>query len=335
MPMPIPGNIQVLRTAVVPAILNQLYLRKTEDLLFPRLSTELTVGTETAFFPWMGKMPKMRLWTGARQVNMPALETYQVTVQPWENTYGIDVYALADTGGGAYDRMMVDFAESAAWNPEWQLRDLVQGTGVQTGTRQIGTDGVTHWNASHPVDIYNAGAGTFCNDFGTAGVSLGSPSATVGGYLSQTTLSSVCAYVQTIKAQDGERLGVTPTDLMVPVQLEYLAKSLLQTQYLAPQTLGSAYGTITTVGTSDNVLSKMGLNLIVNRNLTNTKGWYLFDLSKAAKPFFRVMRQAPQFVTRQNPDDPAVFDQRTFLYGVDSRECPAFGPPFLSFRSGI
>ena len=54
--------------------------------------------------------------------------------------------------------------------------------------------------------------------------------------------------MQTIKAQDGERLGVTPTDLMVPVQLEYLAQSLIQTQYLAPQTLGSAYGTITTVG---------------------------------------------------------------------------------------
>lgn len=335
MPAIIPANLQIAFASVNPA-LTALYAQQAKDMVWSAVSTEMPAATRTVVLPYMDRIAKMRLWVGARQVNFPAVEQYTVTVQPFENTQGIDLWALADDQYSVYGPQMQMLVSSAVENPEYQLRDLIENTGAQTGSRQFGYDGLAHWSTAHPVDVYNAAEGTYCNDFGTAGVSLGTPSATVGGYLNPTTYASVLAYAKTIKRQDGEIYGVSPDTLMVPTSLETMGQAILQTQYLASPTIGSAWGQLTgQVGTADNVLARQGVNLLVNKRLTNTKAWYVLDTGQVVKPFLRVVHEAPVFTARNQPQDPVVFDLHSALYGVHSQECPAWGPSFLSFRSGV
>jgi phage major head subunit gpT-like protein len=47
--------------------------------------------------------------------------------------------------------------------------------------------------------------------------------------------------------------------------------------------------------------------------------WYLLDTSRSLKPIIFQDRQGMQFVTMDNPNDEAVFTNKTFRYGVDCR----------------
>jgi len=53
--------------------------------------------------------------------------------------------------------------------------------------------------------------------------------------------------------------------------------------------------------------------------------WYLMDLSRPIKPIILQMRQAPQFVAMDRPDDENVFMRKKFRYGVDDRKNVGYG----------
>ena len=53
------------------------------------------------------------------------------------------------------------------------------------------------------------------------------------------------------------------------------------------------------------------------------------------KPFGWVLNQAPQIIPRTSPTDPAMFDNRTMIWGVEAVGVAVWAPPFLSSRSGL
>lgn len=61
--------------------------------------------------------------------------------------------------------------------------------------------------------------------------------------------------------------------------------------------------------------------------------WYLFDVSRAIKPLVFQSRRAPEFVSKNRPDDDNVFMQRKFLYGADRRDNAGFGLWQLAYVS--
>lgn len=57
-----------------------------------------------------------------------------------------------------------------------------------------------------------------------------------------------------------------------------------------------------------------------------TPPWFVMDLSRAwMKPLIFQSRKTPEFVSRTRADDPAVFDNNTYLFGADARYNAAFG----------
>jgi phage major head subunit gpT-like protein len=52
------------------------------------------------------------------------------------------------------------------------------------------------------------------------------------------------------------------------------------------------------------------------------------------KPFIFQQRQVPTYVMRTAPTDPAVFDRRTYLHGIDARGNFGVTFPFLSVKCG-
>jgi phage major head subunit gpT-like protein len=293
---------------------------------------------------WSGKMPKARPWYGSRVVHEPTLQTYSVTPVPYELTVGIDQFKFDDSavnGQSPYWRLLPDVAAQWRKQPEYELRDLLEGTGIQgTTARQAGPDGLSAFNTAHPIDFYNPGfnfgglftAGTYCNDFASGGQTIGGT--LIGGALSATALLSMLAYMKMIPGEDGEVLGITPNMLMVPPTLEFEVNFVLKAAFYAPPSWGAFSPQSSQVGAADNMVARMGVSPIINPFLRNTKNWYLMDTTHNLKPLLWITRNAPVQVPRLNPADPIVFDSHRYTWGGWDRVAAAWGFNWLIARSG-
>lgn len=299
---------------------------------YPEYTT--TVPTDTTVFEdgWIGRMPKMRVWTGPRIVNEPAPQTYQVSVITYENTYGFDRFHMDDDKMGVYYPILIDLALQAKRWPEFELRDLLENAGAQTGARQNGLDGLSFFNTAHPVDLYDSSKGTYSNDFTGGGMSISGQ--TVGGALSPTAFGTLCEYMMTLKAEDGERLGIVPNLLMVPSNLKAEAEYILKNTFSAPQSWGTWGSLGTQVGAADNIYKRFGVDYIVNKNLISATKWYLADTTKAVKPLRWILREAPVFAPMVNETDWNVFANHEYLWGCYGRATPAWAYSWLMARSG-
>lgn len=301
-------------------------------IVYPEYTTTVPTDTTVWLDGWIGRMNKMRVWTGPRIVNEPAPQTYSVSVLPYENTYKFDRFHADDDQYGVYYPMLLDLALQAKRWPEFELRDLLENTGAQTGTRQVGLDGLTFFNTAHPIDLYDSTKGTYVNDFTGGGVVISSVN--VGGALSAVAFGTLAEYMMTLKAEDNERLGVIPNLMLIPPNLKAEAEYILKNTFSAPQQWGTFGNLGTQVGASDNIYKRFGVDYTVNHYLNSATKWYLGDTTKAVKPLRWVQHTAPVFTPRVNENDPVVFDNHAFLWGVWARATPAWSYSWLLARSG-
>lgn len=327
--MIIPANFATFVTNAS-TMIRQAY--SSAPVSYPQYTTTVPTKTQVWLDGWIGRMPKMRVWTGPRITHEPAPQTYSVTVQPFELTYTFDRFHADDDQYGVYYPILLDLAHQTKMWPEYQLRDLLEASGAFAGaTSQAGLDALSFFNTAHPIDFYNAAAGTYSNDF-TGGFSVGG--VTVGGALSASGFGSAVEYMMTYSGEDGERLNIMPNQLLIPPNLKAEAEYILKNQFSAPQTWGSFGSLGTQVGASDNVYRRFGTDYLVNQNLKGTQKWYLQDTTKAVKPMRWIQHTAPVFAPRVNEQDPVVFDNHAFLWGAWARAVPAWSYSWLMARSG-
>lgn len=300
-------------------------------------------GGEQKVYGWTGMTPKPRPWFGSRMTYEPAPQTYVVTPIPYELTMQMDQFILDDSDPNAMSifwRKLPDMARQWKRQPEYEIRDLLENSGIQTGSRQNGLDGFTFFNTAHPIDLYNPtfnngstlfSGGTYCNDF-IGGQTIGG--VVIGGALSTTSFSSTRAYMGMIPAEDGETLGLVADAIVIPQTLLDEASFIVKAVTLASPSWGAFAPLTGQVGAADNMLAKMGVRIVVNRWLRKTQRWYMADTKYTEKPLLWVVREAPRTVPRINPDDPIVFDSHKYTWGGWDRVCPAWGYSFLMLRSG-
>ena len=299
-------------------------------------------GSQIAF-GWTGMSPKPRPWFGSRMQYQEAPQTYIVSPIPYELTLNIDRFTLDDSDPNAMSifwRQLPDMARQWRRQPEYEIRDLLENAGIQTGARQNGLDQNTYFNTAHPIDFYaptfNNGSalfsgGTYCNDFIGGQTIAGT---VIGGALSTTSFSSLLQYMQSLPAEDGETLGIMPDAMIIPQTLQIEANYILKATLLASPTWGAFSPLTGQVGTADNQLMKMGVRPVINRWLRKTTRWYMADTSHTEKPLKWIVREAPRTVPRVNENDPIVFDSHRYTWGGWDRVCPAWSYSWLMARSG-
>lgn len=281
-------------------------------------------------YGWTGMLPKPRLWSGPRVVVEAAPQTYTVIPLPYEETVKIDRFELDDDQYGIYYRLLPDLARQLKRQPDLWWRDLIEARGDLSGTIiQTGMDGLAHWHTAHPVDLYDSGKGTYCNDFTSGGQTI--DSILVGGAFSVASVSTLREYRRTLKAEDGEPMGVLDDVIIVPTSLELEAELILKSMFFASPTWGTVTGQ---VGAADNPMRRFGLEVVVHELLVSKTKWYIADTTKAVKPFLWVEREPVRMVPRTSETDPVVFDEHAFLWGGWGRGTPAWAFPWLSARSG-
>lgn len=282
---------------------------------WPVIATMIPSSTEQNFYPWMGKIPTMQEWIGPRKTQNAATRGYNLINKPYELTLAVDKFKIEDDTYGVYNPITTEMGWQAKKWPDYQLRDLIRGTGSHAN--DVGLDGLAFFHASHPVDIYDPAKGTYANTFGSKPLTIQNYSA---------GRAAMMAY----KGEDGESLEVVPNLLVVPPQLEEQAKHVLESEYTGQPTIGTS--TETQVGATNNVWRGSAKHIVLPELSPDPTTWYLLDTSRAIKPFIFQQRTAVNFVTRIAPDDPRVFDLHEYVYGTDARGNVGYGHSWLAAR---
>lgn len=303
-----------------------------------KVVTRYNSTSQTILHGWMGMVQNMRIWDGPRVVRQPAPQTYAVPMLPWEGTNAIDQFTLMTDQWGIYYPLAQRMGDKAGKLQDYALRDLIQGRGkLGTAPWQTGADGVTQWSTSHPVNFWDASMGTYANNFGTGGVVV--DGVTVGGTFSTNAYVTLWQYQSAIKNESNEAMGAIPDRLMVPSQLRFPAAVILQTALFSPPQLGSlgsgSGANAPFVGNMTNILNGSADILWTPDLNDQPTAFFLMDTSGPMMPFGYAVHTDPQFVIRNSPTDPEVFDNHRYLYGTWAYSTPHWGLPWQVMRSGI
>lgn len=270
----------------------------------PRLASDVQSDSKSTTYGWLAQQLAMREWIGPRVVQNLAEHDYQVPNKPYEATVELSKFDIEDDILGVFRGMTIpQLAFAAKKLPDRNLKALIQSS-------TQGFDGVSLFNDSHPTFAPPQFTQTYDNlhtqDLDGDGV------------------QAVYAAMASFTGEDGNPLGIVPNLLIVPPQLARNAYVVANsTTYAIP---GVTTGLSVAV---DNPLRGMFDVLMVPELANEPNNWYMADTTKPIKPFVRQIRQAANFVSRDNPEDPKVFDQAVFTYGVDAREAMAITLPFL------
>ena len=326
------------------------------NLFFTQLDTRFTLGirnaarwsdpfvttypmeTDTVAHGWMGMIENMRIWRGSRVVREPAPQIYQVPMLPWELTAAIDMFKVMTDKYGLYFPLAQRLGAKTGKLQDYAFRDLLQGKGeLGAAPFSYGPDGVAFWSASHPVDYWDASKGTYANDYGTAGVSVGG--ITVGGYWSTTSYVTAWEDMASRLNESGEAIGVNPDRVLLPTQLIFPGRVVLQSMFFSPPQLGYMGST---TGANAAFVGNMDNPMRGSADITSTPdlnaqptAWYLGDTSDVMKPLGWAVHTAPTYVVRNAPTDPSVFDQHRYLHGSWAYSTPHWGFPWQLTRSGV
>jgi phage major head subunit gpT-like protein len=155
------ANLEALRVAF-----NASFKRGLEqaESQYGRIATTVPSSTKENRYGWLGKMPNMREWIGARVVHGIAEHDYSIKNKPFELTIGVDRDDIEDDNIGVYDPMFVEMGESVAAHPDqlvWEL--LAAGFATEC------YDGQYFFDTDHPVLDKDGNPATVSNFQGGSG----------------------------------------------------------------------------------------------------------------------------------------------------------------------
>lgn len=273
---------------------------------YEKLATKIPSKNKSNTYGWVANQIYMREWIGPRVVQNLAEHGYQVLNKKFEATVELQREDIEDDNLGMFtNAVLPGMAEAARKHPDVLLAAMLQSS-------TLAFDGLSLFNDSHLTYAPAGSTQTYDNNFALA--------------LDATNFNTAWATMASYVGENGLPLNVQPNLLIVPPQLKYVALSLMNsTTYAIPGGTNTA--------TIDNVLRGWADVLVVPELANAATTWYLADTSKAIKPFVFQERDAPEFVVRQNPDDPKVFSDDVFTYGTRCRDAVAPTLPFLISKS--
>lgn len=278
------------------------------NLALAPLYFDVPSSTRSNRYGWIAQQLSLRQWIGPRIAQNLSEHEYTLVNVPYEGTVEVDKFDIEDDNLGLYTGVqMPQLGEAVKKHPEILAADLLVAN-------PLAFDALSFFNTAHLTFAPTGSTATYSNDYALA--------------LNATNLNTIIANATQIPGEDGRPLGVRYTHIVVPPVLEFPAKQILKSATYASLIAGEGSGAVRI----DNQMEGI-LDIIVAPYLSAANVYYLVDLSKAVKPLIHQTRSAPLFVSRDNVQDPKVFDLRKFTYGVELRDSMGVSLPFLAARS--
>lgn len=252
--------------------------------------------TDIETYGWMLDLADLREWIGPRLIRNFTTAAYQIRNKTYELTYGVSVNEIEDDRLGLYD---MKFELMGYRSKIW--KDKLMSSALQAGVTTASFDGVNFFSATHPLNP----AGNQSNNF------TATP-------LNAANYDLVRSAMMGYSNSNGDNLGVLPNLLVVPPQLEKMARDIVS-PFLA--------------GGASNSLAGTAQVLVVPALANQPTTWYLMDASSPIKPLVFQLRKAPIFAQQTAPDSDAVFHQDMYFYGVKARGGAGYGLWFNAARA--
>ncbi len=285
-------------------------------ILWGLYADEMPSVTEQSVYAWMAQMTGLREWDGPRQVDNVSARDYTLRNKDFEKTVGLDRNKILDDQFGFFKGTVAQLGvQSALWPEDRVTKALNEGTTTAC------YDGQPYFDANHPVDLDDATKGVFSNNLVGASYDLAANPV--------DALANAKMVMYRYQSESTRSLHVIPDTLMVPPELEKAGKIATQATVVAQ--LATQVGVVVGAAGVTNVWQGT-LRLIVNPVLSDTGAWFLMSTQRGLKPLIFQKRQAPVLIARQSPDDPSVFNDKKFLYGVDARGAFGYSYPWLCAR---
>lgn len=133
-------------------------------IVSPKVCMTVASTTKEQRYGWLGKMPKIREWIGARVVQNISEGDYSIREKKFELTIGVDRDDIETDNLGQYNTLFEGIGEAARMDPEQLIWDLLKN-GFTTNCY----DGQFFFDIDHPVIAADGSATTVANTDGGAG----------------------------------------------------------------------------------------------------------------------------------------------------------------------
>lgn len=201
---------------------------------------------------------------------------------------------------------------AGAYWPQQQMFALIAGGKTTT----IGYDGVTYFNAAHPINpVAGTGAGTYSN------LLTALPLATAANIqTAAANINSAVASMRGLKQPNGKFRMLRPRVLLHDPSNLYTVNQLLDSKFF---------------NASENVLTRLGIEPVCADELSVEAGvWYLgAELMPGEGGPFIFQEREPYYLTSYTADSQVELNRRKqFEWLYDGRNAAAPGHPYLFFR---
>jgi len=292
------GDIQHLLLAGMRTNFMQAYETAAKD--HEKLATPISSTKSSETYPWLGGVPKMSEWKDERIPQGMMEHNFTIANRDFEASIAVDRNAIEDDQYGQIEVRVKELAVEAS-----RFFDELAFTLIGQGTATAGTAGTIYEGVT--LSCYDGKAFFATNHTeGDSGTQSNRGSTAIGSGALQTAITAM----KKLKNDKGKPANIRPNMLVIPNDLEWTAKELLNSQYYPEE------GT-TTTKLAVNVL-KGSLELLVNDYLTDTNDWFLFDTNRVVKPMILQKRKDPQFTTLTQGTESA-FMRKKLYFGVDWR----------------
>lgn len=266
---------------------------------YQKIAMEVPSTTSENQYQWLGEVPGMKEWVDERTLEDLKAWDYTIKNKDWESTIAVDRNAIEDDQLGIIRPRVMSLAVAAKTHPDELVFSL-----LAQGFSRTCFDGQYFFDTDHPL----ADGSTQSNKITLA--------------LDATGLKTALATLRRLKGWTGRPLNLKATHLVVPPELEWTARELLQAER-------DASG-------ATNILRGAIPNIIVSPYLADTNNWFVLDASKPVKPLIFQMRKRPEFVSMDDPkQSETVFMRKKYLYGVDARYNVGYGLYQLAVGSEV
>lgn len=302
---------------ITPAALSFLFNQfKTDyDLGFanrtvnwPSLAERIASTTEMNTYGWLAEIPGFREWIGPRVFHNLASRSYSIVNKDWEDGFTVARNKIEDDQFGIYSRhsQLLGDAAKALWD------NLVFDT-LQAGASALSFDGQYFFDTDHPINIDDAGAGTYANLF-------------TAKPINPTNLAFLSNKMLAFTGESGRSLEIYPDLLVVPPSLALdaataLAPVVASNNAAIPNPLISG------------IAGGRPLKVLVVPRLENQPTVYYLLSTQRLKPIILQVRKEPEIIQRTDAAADNLFYRKEFEYGADARGNAGYGLPFTAIRA--
>jgi len=276
--------------------------------IYPKIAMVVPSSGSQVVYPMWNQLPGMREWVGPRKAQNLVPSNYTIINKDFEETIAVQRNDFDDDNLGIYAPLIQGMGSQAMMHRDILVYNQLAGA-FSTGVYKC-FDGKAMCASNHTLGtrtFSNVGSAVLsASAFGTALAALFSAFDDKSNFYSIPTKFYLC---------------VAPSNIGTAWEI---CKGGIVAQ---------VFGSNTAAAGKDNAWQGVAEPVTIPLLELHPTYWFVIAEYAGLKPIILQVRKEPEFIALNNPDDPNVFYNKEYTYGVDDRKNVGWGPFTLIYGS--